>query len=122
MIQWRVYYEDDSTFSNEDGSPENAPVLGVVCIVLKDPTVGRMILCRYDWYIFKSADTREPEEWSGHDIHGVLDQLMYNPGRIIACKQGRCVSDALYKTIYQRAVDDPDFPPKDAQQPGENVL
>lgn len=106
---WRIYYADGTTFSSDDGTPEDAPGLGVVVIPQSDPDVGRMMMARWDHYCWHG------DQWWGHDIVGLIDCLAL-PGlnRVI---HGRTVSQEDYRAIYQRALDDPDFVPKSGTLP-----
>ena len=42
-MEWKLYYDDQTTFSDEDGSWQDAPAWGVVAIVTADSYVGRII-------------------------------------------------------------------------------
>ena len=100
MIDWKIYYDNNTTFSNEDGTQEQAPGLGVVCIINVNAgqTVGM-----YDWYYWHDKH----QEWWGADIHGLLYQLFNDrSGYIKAVKQGAMVSDEEYKTIHLTAFDE----------------
>lgn len=103
-LRWRVYYGDGGTFSNLDGAPEDAPALNVQAIVEYDPSVGRSISMRRDFYI------RVNDAWMGVDWFGLLDQLMAQ-GII---KAGRSLPTEQYEAIYQRAASDPGLPRKSA--------
>lgn len=100
---WRVYYSDGSTYN---GDPENAPGVGIVVIVQDDPDVGRMLMCKWDYYCWHDG------QWWGHDLIGTVDCLA-QPGfnRVLV---GRTVSQDLWKKIHAAAANDPDFQPKSA--------
>lgn len=114
MNQWRIYYDDGSTFSWLDGSPEDAPPEGVICIVgykhsgkryiahggaIDSPSKGYA-----QFYCFDL----ETQEWWGMDYAGLLDRLRRN--LIHAFKEGRSIPDERFQAIMQRAHEDPDFP------------
>jgi len=48
-MKWKIYYDDDSTYSNEDGAWVDAPAHGVVVVVvaMPDPDWARIILSGY---------------------------------------------------------------------------
>jgi hypothetical protein len=86
MTKWVVYYGDGSTFSDQDGSPEDAPSLNVQAI------------------------TCEPDGvWKGGDIFGLFDYLS-RPGwkRVLF---GRIVTNIEYDSAVMLARNDPYFDP-----------
>lgn len=85
MVDWRVYYDDGSTFDSDDGSAYQAPALGVQVIA----TV--------------------PDLWHGGDIFGLWDYLAHRiaPQRVLF---GRLIDNETYAAIEQRAAHDPDLP------------
>lgn len=110
-VKWKIWYGDGTTWDNTTGSAELAPAVNVCCIVYMDKDIGRRIIHRWDWYYFKDGCDVSPC-W-GADIHGLLDQLMYDrERRIYAVKQGRTLEDFEFKKILAAAIDDPSFPPK----------
>jgi len=84
-MSWRIYYSDDSTFSSDDGEPEDAPGWGVVVI----PQYGG--------------------GWWGHDLAGLLDCLAL-PGPSIVI-HGRTVAKGDWQRFLAEADRDPDMPP-----------
>ena len=114
--KWRIYYTDDTTFSELDGNPKDAPGLGVVCIVQLDPDTGRSIVSRNDWYCYRL----DSGTWWGHDLFGLLDQLTNDrPGHVHAVKAGRTVSSPDFQRIYALADTDTDFPRRSARHDWE---
>lgn len=69
---WRIFYEDGSTFSDEDGSPFEAPRTGVQAIVYSDVD-GLSMLSQSDYYYY------EPERcdwgWWHCSPHGMTLHL-----------------------------------------------
>ena len=116
-LEWRIYYDDRSTFSSDDGYPKDAPAFGVVVIPMPDPDTGRGIVNGDDWYCWHLEDRR----WWGCDIHGLLDLLLHN-APITAIKQGRSVSNSTFHEIMAAARCDPDFPPKSATIKGASPV
>lgn len=115
MREWRIYYDDGSTFDDSQGTPEAAPAFGVLFIVFPDREVGRVVMRGWDWYYF-DAETRQ---WWGSDIHGLLDGLLHDLPRK-AYKQGRNVDNKRFRDIMKRAMNDADFPVKSAKRHGEH--
>lgn len=104
MQTWRIYYGDGSTYSSEDGSPENAPGFGVQAIAHPDWTqgvgnVGYLVLAGYDWYAWQL----EAEEWFGMNGEGSLfDQILHREPIVGIC-QGRRIPRARYDSILGEA-------------------
>jgi hypothetical protein len=89
---WRIFYADGSTFSEEDGPPEDAPPVGVQIIVQPHPVTGAHVLEGADYYI------RHGGEWVGCDLPGLLDHL----ARTV--KRGLSLDTATYQDILGRAL------------------
>lgn len=104
MQAWRIYYDDGSTFSSADGTPEEAPALGFICAVGWDESGDRYIMHGWDHYCWDI----EAQQWWGMDLPGLFDRLIRN--LVFAYKQGRTVTKAEFQRIMRRAHEDPDFP------------
>ena len=109
-VFWRIYYADETSFDSTDGTPQEAPSFGVICIVQPSDRVGRLVVSGYDWYYW----CPDIGEWWQSDIHGVMDRLCHNLPTT-AVKQGRSAPDPVYQRIISRATNDPDFLPKNAK-------
>ncbi len=120
MINWRIYYDDESTYSNEDGEWVDAPKHGVVVVVvaMPDPHWARIILSGYsplrkeyslpyplptEIYI-KAPDSDEP--FVTNSSEPFLDKY---PGREDLIKYGRQVDQLKWQEIQTRAGKDKDF-------------
>lgn len=112
MLEWRIYYDDGSTFSNAEGAPHEAPALGVQMILQADPVVGRQVITGKDFYYFDLG------AWMSADWFGLWDYLC-RPGAEKTVRFGRNMRSQDYHALMGRAVKDPDFPPKSAWYPGE---
>ncbi len=110
---WEIYYDDGTTFSDLDGTPEQAPSFGVICVVTPDETVGRIVIHKWDWYYMVEG------QWWGSDIYGVLDRLTHNL-EVTALKQGRSVANHEFQRIMTEATSNPRFPRKSAVDPIES--
>lgn len=102
-IEWRIYYDDGTTFSNLDGSPEEAPPFGFICAVGYDETNSRYIMHGWDHYCWDV----ESNQWWGMDTFGLIDRLSRN--LIVAYKQGRTVSKTRFTEIMNLSNDDINF-------------
>lgn len=111
-LDWRIYYDDGSTFDSSMGEPEDAPGFGVQCVVEADDDAGRVVLAGFDWYYYHCGSCR----WWGSDIHGLLDKLLHRID-VEALMQGRNCVD--FNAILHKATNDPDFPRKSAKVPRE---
>ena len=114
MIDWRIYYEDGSTFDSSQGAPEDAPAFGVICIVETDPTVGRYIWHRNAFYYYSAG------RWFGGDRFDVIMRLLHREP-IQALFEGRMTLREVYLSTYKRADQDPDFKSKSGYRSGEKV-
>lgn len=52
MLEWKIYYENLDTYSNEDGPWEDAPGFGLIAVLTLDTTgvVGRFMVFGHDLY------------------------------------------------------------------------
>ena len=102
---WRIYYDNGSTFDSNEGGPEDAPAHGFICAVGYEANGKRYIMHGWDHYRWD----RDVGQWWGMDLFGVFDRLRFNK-EVFAYKEGRTVSVAIWKEIMDRAHRDPDFP------------
>ena len=109
LVQWRIYYGDGLTYSNEDGPISSSCPFNVQAIVQADEDVGRQVLNGFDWYIYKTG------RWYGVlDIPSLLDQVVHDLGQINVVRMGRIIPSHKYREIMQVALRDEDFPRKSA--------
>ncbi|KKN92416.1 hypothetical protein LCGC14_0209070 [marine sediment metagenome] len=110
LITWKIYYHDPnskdyySTFSNLDGTAEQAPVNGV--IVIQQPIEnGRGIdqVTNGDYYALD-----EENKWIGMDVLGLQDRIDNNIP-FTALKEGRWINLERFWDILYLAGDDKDF-------------
>lgn len=76
---WKLWYEDGSTFSSENGKPWESPVLGV-CLLAQPEVVRDDILASRSYLIYREDARR----WMEVDTAGLLDQLSHF-ARFIPC-------------------------------------
>ena len=108
-VVWKLYYDDRTTFSNQDGEWLDAPPWGVMAVAVADEYAARTIdkardVGCGDYYIWaKDA----PQPWWA-DCGGLLDHLL----RVGVMAVGQSLSDIpVYDLIgagvkFGRAVDD----------------
>lgn len=96
MIDWKIYYADGSTFTNEGGPPEMAPSGGVICIAYYDDDGRRHICHAADYYVWNWG------RWVNADSSGFW-QYMLEPGLKIV-KFGRLVNEVTYREIMTLAL------------------
>lgn len=127
MIRWRIYYDDRSTYDPTDGEWEDAPMHGVVCVVVEDPTgaYGRWINSGYgppsgkcemcgcergnEFYV-KYPDSDQP--FATPDLAPFLDKVGMTKNEADKAgliKYGRMVDQEEWVAINVLAAKDPDF-------------
>lgn len=112
ILQWKVFYDDGTTFSDRDGSAAEAPPVGVQAILQQaDPAIGTRICARFDFYWFDRG------EWHGSDVFGLHDYLMRACPSIV--KFGRVMPRLAFEAVMGRVTTDPDFLEKTAWDPKE---
>ena len=104
LPDWRIYYDDGSTFDSLMGEPHEAPPRGFICAIGYDEVGIRYIMNGWDHYCFD----KESNQWWGCEIHGLIDRLCLN--RVYAYKLGRTVTRTKWQEIMALADRDPDFP------------
>lgn len=112
---WRIYYDDESTFDSSMGEPMNTPGFGFICIVQPDELVGRMIMWGWDRYYWVPADA----QWWGSDDRSIGIRQARRL-ETVAPSYGANVSNTLFRKIMAAADHDPDFPPKSGKIRGEH--
>ena len=68
-MNWRIYYVDDTTFSDEDGTWEEAPADGIVCVVVRDKDYGRYVLNGLNYYYMPDGDPKPTDVTHTNDIN-----------------------------------------------------
>jgi hypothetical protein len=105
LYDWRIYYDDGSTFDSSQGEPHEAPSHGFICAIGYDQDESRYIQSGWDHYRWD----KETHSWWGTDLLGVFDRLRFNK-EIYAYKEGRTVSKIAFQEIMDKAHRDKDFP------------
>lgn len=138
MIDWKIFYDDGTVWTNEDGPWQEAPHRGVQVLVHRDTRVGPRdpryvgaLTNTGDYYVWWPG-----QEWPwGCDVAGLLDYLVEvgatdETARLAdfsiaflrehGVKLGRSIGDNEFKAIFERARNDPDLP-KGAKLPGKGT-
>jgi hypothetical protein len=108
MDRWRIYYADGSVFSDTDGSPWDAPRLGVECILTRGmesqerPEKDLVLISHSDYYYW------EPDVcgfgWWHADQWAVLLHLRRARHPLVVF--GEYTQAANYSAIEARALSD----------------
>ena len=109
---WRIWYDNRTTFSDQDGAPEMAPGRGVICIVQDSERTGRVKLSGADYYIWKE------NQWFRADLFGLWDYLEGVGWKCV--KFGRSIDRARYNEIMRAAESDRTFPARSAWERWEH--
>lgn len=110
-MNWKIFYGDGSTFSDQDGLCRDAPATNIQVIAQANPTVGRELLSGKDFYFQLRG------EWIGTDLPGLLDHLMEDG----CLKCGRTLTRLEWDAVLRQAMTDTDLPKKSAKFPGERA-
>jgi len=104
-LLWKIYYGDGSTFTNLQGSPDEAPPFGVQFILqLCDEGRWRETLHEADYFVMGEDDV-----WIGSDITGILDRLAHRipfSGFLV----GRWIGHDAFMKLNKVVQQDKDFP------------
>jgi hypothetical protein len=95
--RWRIFYSDGATFSDRDGGPQDAPVLGVIAIA-QDPATGPAVEFQTDFYWWHHGLGR----WVGGDLYGRLQYELAPGWKRVLCGQTIAADD--YNRIVARAM------------------
>lgn len=113
LKDWKIFYADGTTYSSNDGKPENAVKIGVQAIIVSDDRVGRRVESSEDFYIW----TPDNGGWRGAN-HFRMSEYLYEKGSKVVLF-GRTMSDEQYADVMRRAQNDHELPPKSARKKGE---
>jgi hypothetical protein len=114
-VKWRIYYSGDATFDDSQGSPADAPPLGVLSIRqrldcqhhpsewLKPEQPGISPIEMAEWYWWREDE----QAWFRGNLVGFLDQAMHCGAQYL--KAGRAVSHAEWERTLAKVSNDADF-------------
>ena len=92
---WRVFYDDGTTYSSEDGTPFDAPRQGVQAIVqAKDGDYEKVFGRDHFYYEAKRGG------WVTCDLFGCIDHLLRAERQCVLF--GRQMADSDFRAVMQR--------------------
>lgn len=98
---WKIYYTDGTSFTDQDGSPEDAPAKGVALVLQQEGRCNRRVLKLRDWYRWCPRHNR----WFECDEYDVLKELD-NYGKVVA-RHGEYMLEADFEKILIASHSDP---------------
>lgn len=101
MTEWRIYYADGTRYS---GSPEDAPGLGVLLIVQRDPKSGIKEILHGDGPRVIDYYWWEGGMWLGGDVTGMIQYLAFPGWKKVLI--GRNIITSQWREVVQEAIDD----------------
>lgn len=96
MRKWRIYYDNGEVFTDDDGSPWEAPRTGVIAITQPNERVGWHVLYSADAYYFED----EREGWNKADEYTKWDHLCRAKYPLLVF--GRMMASSEYETLLRR--------------------
>jgi hypothetical protein len=115
-MRWKIFYTDGTTFSNQDGEPEDAPGWGVIAVAQEDDVVGVQIHHQRDFYCFAP----EFGGWYAVDYFGFA-QYLARPG-LKVIKVGDVMPTNEYLKLIHSLHEDPELPTKSARYSWERQI
>ena len=116
-MNWKIYYNDGSTYSDHDGDAFDAPGRGVQVIVIVDKDHGWRTQCGEHNYVWDKRG-RYSAWWGCNDTGLLLYLLDPGPRKVIF---GTQISRREFDMIFGKASQDPDFPEKTSYASGERI-
>lgn len=100
--RWRIYYDDGSTYSDQDGSPFHAIPTGVIVVAVERPNHPNGFGLNYE----KEAFYWRPDiGWQACDKYGLADyEMLYRGPKVMLF--GRSIRDETYFEILKRAKEE----------------
>jgi len=95
MNSWKIWYDDGSTFSSEDGNPEDAPIDGVQAILQWLHYGNYEIIPSSDYYWWLD------DRWVFGDITGLERFLRKRSQVMTIIIYGRWASSAMFQQIQK---------------------
>jgi hypothetical protein len=94
-VKWKIWYDDGTTFSSDDGNAENAPVDGILAILEKRSDNTVMNHHGNDYYywtgeVWMSGGQASMERWMRRELP--------------ALKFGRWADDTIWREVIEESV------------------
>jgi len=112
-MRWIIWYEDGTSFTDEDGAPESTPGWGVQAISQVSEDTGRYNECDADHYVWDL----EHSIWLGVDHSGLLHYLALPGFKVV--RHGTRVPDAVFQELMKKVEEDTRLPRRSAYKPYE---
>jgi len=97
-VEWRIYYEDGSTFSSEDGAPETSPPWGVVAIGQRtEKKYQDALYSGSSWYVYRT----DHGFWMELDETGYLDCMAHHAKDVSAVRPGRYIRRDVFRATMK---------------------
>lgn len=96
---WRIYYSDGSVFTDQDGTPFDAPRQDVQIIVQAKDGGHELVWGRDHFYY-------EPRSggWCSSDLFGAMDHLIRSERQCLLF--GRWLDDDTFRALHKRVRDE----------------
>jgi len=98
-MRWKLYYNDGSSFSDEDGAPNDSPPFGAVFVCQPNHS-GRDLIWGTDYLIHRT----DVDAWMGTDLVGLIDQLSHFAPYIDCVRAGREMVTPAFKALMHEAA------------------
>jgi hypothetical protein len=96
-MQWRIWYDDGTTFSDLDGTPAQSPIKHVACIADRVNQQTKSNLAWYYWHTDMG--------WMGGDECGLLYQALKDPTKLTVVRLGAVNGYAYLDLQYAAFLD-----------------
>lgn len=116
MSRWKIWYADGTTFDSGQGSPADAPRLGVACVQTEDGRFGRRTHKYCDYYVWS---TREQRWFEADDAAALVLRALQDDGIIAVA--GIYQRDDDFERILITADNDTFLPMQPASEPPHPV-
>lgn len=112
MVEWIIWYADGTTFSSDEGGPEQAPKEGVIVVGVRDQQVGRRLLHSGDYFCWQHDNLgAQNSEWVVHNSDG-LKYYLSRPFEVGIYIIGYNLTGLKWQMIYADAMGDKRLPDK----------
>lgn len=101
MPKWTLWYSDGSTFTSQEGKPEDSPPWGVVLITQEVENMD-MLAYQKDYFLYRT----DWEQWIEVDNFGLMDHMIHNAHNISCVRGGRWMPTNEWKALQKRAAVD----------------
>lgn len=103
MNKWLIYYDNGSTFSNENGEPKNAPPEGVEIIVCLSDDKKPVMLFGAEHYFFRRYDDDFGEWFQAPTDFSAFTQLHKHVNEMESFISGRTMRSKSFEQLKRRA-------------------